>query len=163
MLAIARARLSMPKTEEWLGNEIIARQRSNGTLSLNRLKPHHRFNDFGHYTEQFGVGMAVSELLLQSVNDIIRVFPALSSDEPVGFKDLRTQGGFLVTAQGEKRSVEQLSIRSLYGGTLRLASPWKSIEGRPGDSSFQLIEQDARGAIEIATETNDHWTFRSGH
>ena len=163
MLAIARARLSMDGTEEWLGREINTRQRSNGTLSLNRLQPHHRFNDFGHYTEQFGVGMAVSELLLQSVNDIIRIFPVLSSNEPVSFANLRAQGGFLVSAQGSKQSVEQLHIKSLYGGTLRLVSPWHTIEAKVDDSQpFQIIKQDAHGVIEISTAANDAWTFRSG-
>ncbi|MEA3478398.1 MAG: hypothetical protein U9R60_09485, partial [Bacteroidota bacterium] len=71
MLAIARARLSMPDSHEWLEAEIKARMRPNATISLSPLIPHHRFNDYGHYTEQFGVGMAISELLLQSVDDII--------------------------------------------------------------------------------------------
>ena len=101
ILAIARARLSMPGSQEWLRTEVKERTRPNGTMSLNRLHPHRSFNDFGHYTEQFGTPMAVSELMLQSVGDILRVFPALKPGCKASFKNLRAQGGFLVSAGGQ--------------------------------------------------------------
>lgn len=161
MLAIARARLSLPGTRNWLRREIQKRLRSNGTLALNTLEPPHRFNDFGHYTEQFGVGMAISELLLQSVDDIIRIFPALAPNETASFTNLRTQGGFLVSAQGTPAAVEQLEIHSLYGGSLKLASPWKTIQARPNpDVPFESVPIDARGIIEIATQAGERWEFR---
>lgn len=74
--AVTRARRGLEATE-WLAGELAARARPNGTFTLNRLEPHHAFNDLGHCTEQFGTAMAVSELLLQSVGDVLGVFPAL--------------------------------------------------------------------------------------
>jgi len=124
MLAVARARLSMPGSQEWLRAEVEARTRPNGTMTLNRWKPHHTFNDFGHYTEQFGTGMAVSELVLQSVGDIIRIFPAWPKEKDAKFANLRAQGGFLVSAEQCAGTVVKLEFVSTVGGKLRMLNPW---------------------------------------
>ncbi|HPA46468.1 MAG TPA: hypothetical protein PK395_11950 [bacterium] len=161
MLAISRARLSMPGTQEWLREEVEARTRPNATMTLNRMVPRHEFNEFGHYTEQFGAGMAVSELLLQSVNDVIRVFPAIKPGCEARFEDLRTQGGFLVSAASTASKVDSLQIQSLYGGTLRLLSPWSKIEAsRDEGKSYQVLEMDSAGIVSIETETRQTWRFR---
>ncbi len=161
MLAIARARLSMAGTQEWLKKEIVARLRSNGTLSLNRLQPPQRFNDFGHYTEQFGAGMAVSELLLQSVDDVIRVFPALAAGTRAGFTNLRSQGGFLISAAGSPEALKSVHVQSLYGGPLRLASPWPRLHmRRDGESTSHALELDQRGVAEIATQPGEKLLFQ---
>ena len=162
MLAIARARLSMLGSQEWLETEIKARTRPNGIISLNTLIPPKRFNDFGHYTEQFGVGMAISELLLQSVDDIIRVFPATSSEAQISFADLRAQGGFLVSADGLAAEVEMLKVKSLYGGELRLLSPWQKIEARNiNDQNYISLKTDQKGVVTIQTKAGETWLFRS--
>jgi hypothetical protein len=161
MLAIARARLSMPDSQEWLDEEIKARTRPNETISLNTLFPHKRFNDFGHYTEQFGAGMAVSELLLQSVDDIIRIFPALSPGSNARFEDLRAQGGFLVTAEGTAGNVDIIHIKSLYGGVLRLLSPWQNIEACTNkNQDFLPLNTDQRGVVSIQTKAGETWLFK---
>jgi len=161
MLAIARARLSMAGTQEWLKNEIVARLRSNGTLSLNRLQPPQRFNDFGHYTEQFGAGMAISELLLQSVNDVIRIFPALAAGTEAGFTNLRSQGGFLISAAGSPEARERVQVHSLYGGPLLLASPWPRLHmRRDGEYTFHTLDLDQRGVAKIATQPGEKLLFR---
>lgn len=162
MIAIARARLSMLGSQEWLNNEIKLRTRPNATISLNTLIPHQRFNDFGHYTEQFGVGMAISELLLQSVDDIIRIFPALSAGIHTSFNNLRTQGGFLVSADGSAEDVKKLQIKSLYGGVLRLLSPWKKIEASAtNDDNYMFLKADENGVVSIKTKAGETINFRS--
>jgi len=161
MLAIARARLSLPGSQEWLKAEIEARRRPNGSIALNTLVPTHQFNDFGHYTEQFAAGMAISELLLQSVDDIIRIFPALSPGIRARFAGLRAQGGFLVSAEGTAENVAGLQIKSLYGGPLHLLSPWPGIEGRTGDTDYSPIKTDHRGVLSIQTNAGEVWQFRS--
>ena len=160
MLAIARARLSMSGSQEWLNAEIKARTRPNATISLNTLIPHQRFNDYGHYTEQFGAGMAISELLLQSVNDIIRIFPALSPGIQARFEDLRTQGGFLVTADGTTENIAILQIKSLYGGELRLLNPWQKIEACAENQNYLPLKTDQRGVVTIQTKAGETWFFK---
>lgn len=148
MLAISRARLSMEDTPGWLRTEITARQRPNGTLTLNRLG--HQFNTFGHYTEQFGAAQAVSELLLQSVSDIVRVLPAWPLNEKVHFHQLRAQGGFLVSGGCEAGAILPVTVTSTVGGPLRMAVPWKRVEVRRGDTA-DTVTPDARGVITVET------------
>ncbi|HOX39318.1 MAG TPA: hypothetical protein PL033_15160 [Candidatus Brocadiia bacterium] len=161
MLGVARARLNMHDAQEWIRNEIKARLRPNGTLTLNRLDPRHHFNDFGHYTEQFGAGMAVTELLVQSVGDVIRVLPALDSGGEARFANLRTQGGFLVSGSGTARSVGPLTIESTAGGPLRLLSPWGEAEIVAADGSVQIAKPDADGIITIQTRAGEKLILRA--
>ena len=95
MLSVSRARLSMPETLPWVREELTSRLRPNGTLTLNRNEPRFGFNSFGHYTEQFAASLAINELLLQSVADVVRVFPAWPLDKPAHFRRLRPRADSL--------------------------------------------------------------------
>lgn len=152
MLAISRARLGMPKSADWLRDEIIARQRPNGTLTLNRLG--HHFNTFGHYTEQFGAAQAVSELLLQSVGDIMRVLPAWPLENPVRFHQLRAQGGFLVSGGCEEGRLLPVRVLSTVGGAFRMASPWEQTTVQQGDEP-QPATPAENGVITLDTRPGE--------
>ena len=159
MLAAARARLGMPDTHEWLRTEILWRERPNGTLSFNRLDPRFGFNDFGHYTEMFGVCLPINELLIQSVGDVIRLFPAWPDHIPARFATLRTQGGFLVSAAFSGGQVRELIIECTAGGPLRLQTPWPECEvNRVG--AWTPCSADERGIIRLNTATGDDLSFR---
>jgi len=163
MLAVARARLSMPGTQAWLRDEVNARTRPNGTMTLNRLDPPHGFNDFGHYTEQFGTGMAVSELLVQSVGDVVRLFPAVAPEGRASFENLRTQGGFLVSAGIERGSIASFKITSTVGGPLRLLSPWPTVEvRRHGRGPYEPLTPDKQRIVRLDTEPGETLAFRIG-
>ncbi|MBT3201926.1 MAG: hypothetical protein HN350_18655 [Phycisphaerales bacterium] len=157
MLSVARARLSMPGTAEWVRKTLAARYRPNGTFGLNVVGS--GINAYGHYTEQFASTMAVSELLIQSVGDIIRIFPAWPKDTPAQFVDLRTQGGFLVSASQTDGEVRELRIVATVGGKLRLLSPWRAIAvSRNGVRSVPL-KRDVRGIVELDTSGGEQLVF----
>lgn len=158
MLAVARARLSLPGTADWVREEIQTRTRPNGTLTLNRLGA--PFNKFGHYTEQFGASMAVSELLVQSVHDAIRVFPAWPAAQEARFENLRAQGGFLVSARHADGRTAALEIQSTVGGTLRLVSPSGAVRARLGDGAEpRVLQPDAQGVVQLDTQPGQRWSF----
>jgi hypothetical protein len=151
MMAVSRARLSMDDTMDWLKKEVHARTRPNGTITLNPLKPFSKYNNHGHYAEQFGTGIAVSEMLIQSVDDIIRLFPAWPKDKKAEFDQLRTQGGFLVSAkQNDKGEIGPVRIQSTVGGPLSVVSPWKTIQ-----ANGKKQEPDAKGIILIETRPGE--------
>lgn len=159
ILSVARARLSLPGTSDWVHEELAARLRPNGTLTLNRNEPRYGFNRFGHYTEQFGASMAISELLIQSVGDVIRVFPAWPPERHARFTNLRAQGGFLVSAEQKDGEVVHLAATSTAGGRLRLLSPWPAIRaGHDGGAAAPLVP-DPRGVIQLDTAPGQQWTF----
>lgn len=152
MLAVCRARMQMPGTIDWLRREVKARTKPNGTMTFQRIqKKRTRWNAFGHYTEQFGTGMAVSEMLLQSVGDIVRVFPCWPKDKNAKFDQLRTQGGFLVSAEHRAGGeIGPIKIQSTVGGTLRIVSPWGTIK-----ANGKALTPNKKGIIEIATKKGD--------
>ncbi|MGE5295645.1 MAG: hypothetical protein ACM3VT_12515, partial [Solirubrobacterales bacterium] len=158
LLGVARARMDMPRTLEWMREEVKARLRPNGTLTLNRLGAD--FNNFGHYTEQFAATMVLSELLLQSVDDVIRVFPAWPRQRIARFQQLRTQGGFLVSSSLRAGTVESIEVESTAGGTLRLVSPWSKVVVRAStDTTLQPLTPDTQGIVQISTRPGDRWIF----
>jgi hypothetical protein len=158
MLGVGRARLDVPGTLDWMREEVKARLRPNGTLTLNRLG--HHFNTFGHYTEQFAATMVLSELLVQSVDDMIRVFPAWPEQRDARFHHLRTQGGFLVSSSFAAGKVDSVEIESTVGGTLRLVSPWKKIAVRSSaEASPRPLTPDTQGIVQIATEAGGRVVF----
>jgi len=160
MLGVARARLDMPGTLDWMREEVKARLRPNGTLTLNRLGA--RFNSFGHYTEQFAASMVLSELLLQSVDDVIRVFPAWPKQREARFQRLRAQGGFWVSSSLTDGEIDSIKIDSTVGGLLRLVSPWEKIAVRSSaEIPSRLLTKDAEGIVQTSTHPGDHLIFEA--
>lgn len=118
-LAIARARLGL--TTEALANIAVDFTRHHQELpnGLFAWKGH------GNYiSEQVGVARMITELLLQSVGDVICVFPAWPAGRDAAFAGLRAQGGFLVSATLAQGALARVKIESTAGGEVRLANPW---------------------------------------
>jgi hypothetical protein len=130
MFNIAKARLSMPEavpdTKAWFKS----RELPNGLF----VWQGHAHGTF--MPESIGVAAVVSEFLMQSVGDIVRVFPCWPKGQDAKFTNLRAQGGFLVSAEQQDGKVTKLEITSTVGGSLRLLNPWtgKIVERatRPG-------------------------------
>jgi hypothetical protein len=95
-----------------------------------------------YISEQVGVSRMITELLLQSVDNVIRVFPAWPKDKDAEFAGLRAQGGFLVSACQTGGVVGGVTIESTSGGTVRLVSPWVG-------SAIQVIEQQTEHAVTV--------------
>jgi hypothetical protein len=127
-------------------------------LTLNRLGS--GINTYGHYTEQFAASMAVSELLLQSVGNIIRVFPAWPKDKAASFRNLRAQGGFLVSASREGGRVTQVEVNSTVDGQLHFLSPWPALTVQRGDD-HQTVRPDTAGLVQIKTTRGEQLVLRS--
>ena len=157
IMSIARARLSLPGTAEWVRETLGARLRPNGTFTLNRLGS--GINNAGHYTEQFAATAAVSELLLQSVSDIVRVFPAWPPARAARFTRLRAQGGFLVSAEVADGAVGPIAIESTAGGTLRLLSPWPTIRVKLDAGEPVPLTPDVRRVVRVDTQKGGRLLF----
>ena len=133
ILGQARARLSMPGTYEYVVNSFKQRQRPNGTLTLNVLG--HKYNKNGHYTEMFAASAVISELLLQSADDIIRVFPAWPDKKNARFSELRAKGGFLVSSEIKEGRIIYVKITATADQLLRLLDPFNQ---NAYDSNLQV-------------------------
>jgi alpha-L-fucosidase 2 len=73
----------------------------------------------------FAFAAGVQELLLQSQNDTIRVFPALPPEwKDASFEKLRAEGAFLVSAMMKDGEVTEVKVFSEKGGELRIENPF---------------------------------------
>ena len=152
MLNVARARLSM--TDDAL--------RDTKTWFKGKEQPNGLFywQAHGFYmTEQTAVSGLITEFLLQSVDNIIRVFPSWPGDKDAEFTNLRARGGFLVSAQQKNGSIQALKIESTAGGDLKLVSPWKSTGVRYADGNEVLLTPDSSGVVHVSTTRGQQLEF----
>jgi alpha-L-fucosidase 2 len=116
MLSVAKARLSMPEALDEARSYYKQLEQPNGQFFVPSC---------GYFmTETMGVAAMISEFLMQSVDNTIRVFPCWPKDKDASFTNLRAQGGFLVTAEQNAGKVTKLEVHSTVGGKLRLLNPW---------------------------------------
>jgi alpha-L-fucosidase 2 len=84
----------------------------------------------------FAAAQAVHEMLLQSWGGRLRLFPALPSTwREASFRDLRAEGGFVVSAEVSDGRVTRASIRATVDQDLRLVDPFA---GRDYEASVPL-------------------------
>jgi len=90
-----------------------------------------------------GLDIFLNEMLLQSCDGIIRLFPATPpSEEDVRFHSLRAQGGFLVSAERRKNLTMYVVIKSLYGNRLRMRNPFVGEPDRGVQVKVYRLEKD---------------------
>lgn len=88
----------------------------------------------------FGALTAVFELLVQNREDVIYVLPAIHRDwKNFSFENIRAEGAFQISAKVEDGKTSEIRVRSLAGGTLRLAhglGETYTVDGQPGTGSM---------------------------
>lgn len=73
----------------------------------------------------FAFAAGVQEMLLQSHNGVLRIFPAIPAAwKNLRFENLRAEGAFLVSAVMKNGRIEQIKIFAERGGPLRLLNPF---------------------------------------
>ena len=121
MFNIARARLSMPEAVTEAKRWFSSRELPNGLFV---------WAGHGHGTymgEMIGIAGIVNELLMQSVDNKIRLFPCWNKDMGAEFRGFRAQGGFIVSAAFKDGRVASATVQSVADKRLQLLSPWKTI------------------------------------
>ncbi|MFO1531488.1 MAG: hypothetical protein U1F77_17560 [Kiritimatiellia bacterium] len=114
MFNVAQARLSMPEALDQSRAYLKTLECPNGMF----------VPSCGPLVEIAGVAAMVSEFLLQSVDNTLRVFPCWPKERDARFTRLRAQGGFLVTAEQKSGRIVTVEIISTVGGKLRVLDPW---------------------------------------
>ena len=151
MFNIAKARLSMPEAVTNARAWFKSRELPNGLF----VWQGHAHGTF--MTESIGVVALITEFLMQSVGDTIRVFPCWPADKDARFRHLRAQGGLLVSAEHSDGRVSHVTVDSTVPGPLRLLSPWKTI--RVNGKSAPV---GAGGIVEVQARANEAFRFTPG-
>jgi hypothetical protein len=105
----------------------------------------------GAWSESMGILAPLQEMLLESWDGVIRVFPYWPRRIDASFTTLRAQGAFLVSASLVSGRVEKLEIKSEKGGFCRIASPWNENIEIESDGNDVAFRRDERGIITLNT------------
>jgi len=106
---------------------------------------------------------SIHNMLLQSWEDVIRVFPAVPAKwKDVSFRNLRAQGAFLVSAVRKNGTTRFVRIESLAGQPCRVAT---DIEGAIRIHSEDKIDHTMleNGIVELSLAKGQSATLFSGH
>ncbi|MFD0671232.1 DUF5703 domain-containing protein [Cohnella sp. GCM10027633] len=99
---------------------------------------------------------AINESLLQSYDGVIRVFPALPSEETFAAKfTLLASGGFLVSSEREAGQTKYVGIKSQYGGRATIVNPW------PGEDVQVRKATEARILLSVEAASADRFGFNT--
>jgi hypothetical protein len=74
--------------------------------------------------ENVAEGLNVNEMLIQSHDGVIRIFPCWPKDMPARFTDLRAVGAFLVSAVKKDDAPTAVRIVSEKGSPCTIVNPW---------------------------------------
>lgn len=102
-------------------------------------------------------GTAVNEMLLQSHEGKIRVFPAWPQGKEMAFT-LRARGAFVVSSYINKEGViPGVEIESLNGGDCRVQNPWghKDIQVTSSNGNKIRFSVNAKGVISFKTSSGE--------
>jgi alpha-L-fucosidase 2 len=107
----------------------------------------------------FAFAAGLQEMLLQSQNGLLQLFPAVPAAWPtVSFTGLRAEGAFLVSARRIGGEVDSLRIVSERGGRLRLENPFRG--GVPMVTGASLTREALlQPVIELDTTPGSVITF----
>jgi hypothetical protein len=100
------------------------------------------------------VPACVTEMMMQSFQDVVLMFPDWPSDAYGKFGDLLANGAFLVSSEIHDGAVQYLRAISQVGGTFTFRNPW------PGKTLALYKNGRADGTlsgadISVPTEAND--------
>ena len=102
-----------------------------------------------------GITEAINEMLLQSHEGIIRLFPVWPTERPARFETLRAAGAFLVSAELRGGEVGPVMIESEKGRDCTVQNPWPDKE----PAAFEL-EDGKKIPVDIGV-TGDRYTFKT--
>lgn len=106
--------------------------------------------------------LMLSEMLLQSHNGILRLFPALPDEKDATFLDFRGEGAVLVSSARLNGIVRFVRIKALEKNTVRLLNPWlndgyiySSIDGEIKSDKFLELNLSQNDEIIMASSKED--------
>ncbi|MGL4853286.1 MAG: glycosyl hydrolase family 95 catalytic domain-containing protein [Phocaeicola sp.] len=109
------------------------------------------------------LGTAVNEMLLQSHEGKIRIFPALPSNKSMAFT-LMARGAFKVSSYiSEDGKIPGVEIESLNGNSCRIQNPWSSgkVEIVNSKGNRVTYKLDKEHVISFNTAKNETYTIKN--
>jgi hypothetical protein len=119
--------------------------------------------NYGHagaWTESLGAIAPLQEMLLQSWDGALRIFPAWPPAVDARFENFRAEGAFLVSAAWSQGTVTRLQIHSERGGPCTLYAPWQGgLTVRDAAGQLVATARDAYGRAVFPTTAGETYTL----
>ncbi len=120
--------------------------------------------NYGHagaWTESLGVIGPLQEMMLQSWDGALRIFPAWPKDLDARFENLRAEGAFLVSASWSGGKVASLEIHSEKGVPCRMYVPWpKGMKVNDAAGHDVAVTSEPNGRLRFPTRPGTTYTLR---
>ncbi|MHC4672472.1 MAG: glycosyl hydrolase family 95 catalytic domain-containing protein [Planctomycetota bacterium] len=128
---IAAARLGIPTLEQFK-REIAPRLMPNGSITCmmnpifdkDAAETIYMYRKNGIYTENFAYPLVINEMMLQSHNFVIKLFPTMNYYRKAEFHNLRARGGLLISAGMDRGFVLWANIVPTVTVICRIRLPW---------------------------------------
>jgi alpha-L-fucosidase 2 len=91
------------------------------------------------------VPLTLNEMLLQSYEGVLRIFPNWNHRRNASFNKLRAYGAFLVSSRLDNRQVEYVKIVSEKGRPCVMENPW-------GQQAIKIVEADNGSEVQYKAE-----------
>ncbi len=121
--------------------------------------------NYGHagaWTESLGVTAPLQEMLLQSWDGALRVFPAWPRTLDARFESFRAEGAFLVSAAWQQGRVTELEVFSEKGARCLLYAPWPGgVKVTDETDSDVATAPDEYGRVGFATTAGARYRLAS--
>ena len=106
------------------------------------------------------VPATVNEMLMQSFEGIIRLFPCWDKNSDASFENLRADGAFLVSASLEKGKISGIKIKSLKGRPCIMELDGVKSVIKESDKTEIPFKKNGN-TISFDTEENTTYIFKS--
>ncbi len=111
-------------------------------LNEKKLLPNMLYNFEGGCLENCPIfANTLNEMVLQSFEGIVRIFPCWESKTNVKFRALRADGAFLISSEMKDGVIPYVEIVSEMGETLRIQNPYRAAKVRIDESAFATDEE----------------------
>jgi alpha-L-fucosidase 2 len=123
-------------------------------LSINPLPNFYIVQGGGGIETLASVPLTINEMLLQSYEGIIRVFPNWTRSKDASFDQLRAYGAFVVSSSIKAGRVQFVKIKSERGRDCVMENPWmgRKIQLTRNAKKAEVLEGDT---IKFATKENE--------
>lgn len=126
---------------------------------IKTAKPNFLIIDGHHCTEKTTVIETVNSMMLQTVEDIMYLFPCWTNT-PASFTRLRAKGAFLVSAGYDGTTVSRLEIFSENGGQCKLSNPWKGKDIRITENGKAVSVKRQNDVYSFKTKKGSTYVIR---
>ena len=134
------------------------------TYQFNLMKKNFTLQDENHGIEKAGGIEFINNMLLQSSDGIIKVFPNWTGED-AQFTTLREKGAFLVSSRMENGEVQYIEVTSEKGNDAEVVIPWESAvvcdeEGNPVEVTMGTTKNTGEATVKFAAAEGSSYVIQ---